>query len=116
MRNTPPLPISGEWRVRVTRSCPKCYMDDTHQDTTCEQCGERLPRFQLAPCEVWRDLEIEIAKTGLEFADNFRAYRYSDGWYVLDFVAAEESGCCGFFTSWTVVNGEKWIIGCNHGH
>jgi len=70
----------------------------------------------IIPEEVWDDLRYEIARNGLEYADNFRAYRYSDEYGYEQFLKKQNNGCCGFFHSHTKVAGEKWIIGCNYGH
>ena len=72
--------------------------------------------FEAVPFEVWEDLQYEIARSDLEYADNFRAYRFRDNYLFDEFQKAERNGCCGVFQSHTVVNGEKWIIGCNYGH
>jgi hypothetical protein len=68
------------------------------------------------PQEVWDDLNYEIAREGLDYVDNFRAYRYHDGYGLAEFNKSRDNGCCGFFQSHTKVDGEKWIIGCNYGH
>ena len=101
-----------------TQACPNCYTDyaDGYHRDVCDSCGERLPWFEYVPMEVWEDLEYEIMRAQLDYADNYRAYRYSDGWYKEAFKAAARRGCCGDFQSHTIINGEKWIIACNHGH
>ncbi len=68
------------------------------------------------PQEVWDDLRYEIARNGLENADNFRAYRMRGHLGYEAYLNARNTGCCGFFESSTMVDGEKWIIGCNYGH
>jgi hypothetical protein len=65
---------------------------------------------------VWGDLEYEIARTGEECGDNFRAYRAKDLFLFEQFIAAAKSGCCGVLETSTIVDGEKWVIGCNYGH
>ena len=72
--------------------------------------------FNAVPEQVWDDLQYEIERNELEYADNFRAYRVSDDFLREAFDEAERSGCCGFFQTHTVVDSEKWIIGCNYGH
>ncbi len=72
--------------------------------------------FKDVPQEVWGELETQIVLKGLDYADNFRAYRVSDGLYKKQFLEAVQNGCCGEYESSTVHNGEEWIIGCNHGH
>ena len=68
------------------------------------------------PQEVWDDLRYEIGRADLEYDDNWRAYRYKDKFLFKEFKQAENKGCCGFFNTSTIINGEKWIIGCNYGH
>jgi hypothetical protein len=72
--------------------------------------------FEQVPDEVWKDLEYEVRREDLDYADNYRAYRYKDRLHFDDFVKAEKNGCCGTFSSHTTVNGDKWIISCNYGH
>jgi hypothetical protein len=62
------------------------------------------------------DLEYEVQKNDLDCADNYRAYKYGDDVGLHKYTELENQGCCGFFQSHTVINGEKWIIGCNYGH
>jgi len=76
----------------------------------------KLDRTNTIPHQVWRDIDYEVAKCDLEYADNYRAYRVSDGYCREEFDHAYNKGCCGFFQSHTIVDGEKWIIGCNYGH
>ena len=75
-----------------------------------------LPNFSKVPQEVWEDLKYEIARNDLDYADNYRAYRYKDSFLKDEFIKADNQGCCGCFESHTVVDGEKWIIGANYGH
>jgi len=70
----------------------------------------------IIPEEVFDDLRYEIARNGLDNADNFRAYRYADKYGYEQFLEKYNNGCCGSFQSHTKVAGEKWIIGCNYGH
>jgi hypothetical protein len=76
----------------------------------------KLETFPEVPPQVWEDLEYEIARCGLDYADNYRAYRFRDGKYKKEFIERDRRGCCGTFEGYTVVDGDKWIIGCNHGH
>lgn len=62
------------------------------------------------------DLHYEIARLDLEYADNYRVYRYKDRAGFRKYRERELRGCCGSFESSTIVNGKKWIIGCNYGH
>ena len=75
---------------------------------------ESIKETQPIPNEVWDDLQYEIDRQGLEFADSFRAYRRRGSYLKEQFEAAR--GCCGSWEGQTVVNGEVWIIGCNYGH
>jgi hypothetical protein len=68
------------------------------------------------PKQVWEDLEYEIARRELEYADNFRAYRYIDQYLYKEYMESKNKGCCGEYESSTRVNGQQWIIGCNYGH
>ena len=75
-------------------------------------------RFNNVPQEVWDDLEYQV-KTVLadeSCVDNRRAYRVRDSLHKSDFVTAEKSGCCGFYNSHSIVDGDMWFVGCNYGH
>ncbi len=72
--------------------------------------------FEQVPKQVWENLEYEIARAELEYADNYRAYRVKDDLCREAFLQAVRQGCCGSFESSTTVAGDKWIIGCNYGH
>lgn len=73
-------------------------------------------KFADVPDAVWKDLDYEIGRADLDFVDNYRAYRFSDGFLKEEYEAAKLKGCCGFFDTWVTVDGEKWGVGCNHGH
>lgn len=72
--------------------------------------------FPNVPKEVWFELEIQIAEQDLDCADNFRAYRVSDGLYRSEFIKRYNAGCCGSYENGATNGGEKWIVGCNYGH
>ena len=73
--------------------------------------------WHLIPTEVRHELQYEIARHELEYADNYRAYRVRDNFLFDDWSTAYHQGCCGSFdTVITLKNGEKWIVGCNYGH
>ena len=75
--------------------------------------------FKDVPQEVWDDLKYNMAYEGLgdeDCVDNYRAYRVSDDFLKDEYIQASNKGCCGSFQTWTKVNGEKWIMGCNYGH
>ena len=38
--------------------------------------------FEKVPADVWEDLLYEINKADLEYADNYRAYRWKDGLHI----------------------------------
>lgn len=78
--------------------------------------GRYISPFDTVPEQVWDDLRYQIAQRDLEYADNFRAYRFIDDYLRKEFEAARNKGCCGCYESATTVNGQKWIIGCNYGH
>tara|TARA_Y100001938_G_C7786465_1_gene280431 strand:- start:190 stop:426 length:237 start_codon:yes stop_codon:yes gene_type:complete len=73
-------------------------------------------KFPNVPKEVWYELELQIAENNLEYADNYRAYRVSDGLHFDEFVKRYKAGCCGSYENGMNYNGERWIIGCNYGH
>ena len=69
------------------------------------------------PTEVITAIVYEEARLDLEYADNFRAYRVSDGFLKKEFFESKARGCCGELESnYIDLSGEKWIIGCNYGH
>lgn len=72
--------------------------------------------FNKVPDQVFLDLEYEVAKAELDYADNYRAYRYHDNYLRKEYKQAWSQGCCGYFETSTTVDGVKWIIGCNYGH
>lgn len=73
--------------------------------------------FDKIPTDVIEALEYEIARAGLEYVDNYRAYRRSDGFLKEEFEKARERGCCGCYEVGVVAeNGAHWIVGCNYGH
>ena len=72
--------------------------------------------FESVPQQVWDSLVWDIAVEGLEYADNFRAYRFEDNFLFDDYIKAANLGCCGVFEGDCTVDGNRWIYGCNHGH
>lgn len=69
------------------------------------------------PSDVLRELLLEIVKAELEYADNFRGYRYKDKHLFNEFIKAKDQGCCGVFETYVFDDeGNKWIVGCNYGH
>jgi hypothetical protein len=71
---------------------------------------------KTVPQQVWDDIEYEIARNELACADNLRAYRYGDREGEQIFRYLEKKGCCGSWNGSTMVDGWRWIIGCNYGH
>ena len=69
------------------------------------------------PDDVLFELRYEIARANLEYDDNHRGYRVKDKLHFNDFLEKQRRGCCGEFEI-TVLdsNGDKWVVGCNHGH
>ena len=69
------------------------------------------------PVDVMEALDYEVARAGLEYVDNYRAYRYKDSFGYDEFIASRKRGCCGFFET-TIVdeNHDTWMVGCNYGH
>lgn len=72
--------------------------------------------FSKVPAAVWQALEDDIEEKDLEYADNYRAYRISDKFLLAEYGEAESHGCCGYYSSTVVVDGEEWMYGCNYGH
>lgn len=68
------------------------------------------------PEAVWDDLDYEVGRNGLEYTDNYRAFRWRDGFMKQQYKYRERKGCCGSFETSTTYDGDRWIIGCNHGH
>lgn len=77
----------------------------------------KLKGFERVPADVWEDLLYEINKAELEYADNYRAYRWKDGLHIGSYKKAVNNGCCGEAQWWTKSrSGDIWRIGCNYGH
>ena len=69
------------------------------------------------PDEVLEAIHYEVERAGLEYADNYRAYRLRDDFLRTHFRKREARGCCGFFkTTYRDTHGDKWVIACNYGH
>ncbi|KZX57770.1 hypothetical protein A3709_19295 [Halioglobus sp. HI00S01] len=66
--------------------------------------------------QALEDIQYEIDRHDLEYADNFRWYQEGDEEGEIAYNEAAESGCCGSFNTTTMINGQKWFIGCNYGH
>jgi len=66
--------------------------------------------------QAMRDLDYEIARHGLEYADNYRACRLDDAEGLAAYNRQAARGCCGAFDTTTKIDGNKWAIGCNYGH
>ena len=86
----------------------------------CRNCLRPPTDCDCIPDETWKqlcaDIEYEVNREGHDYADNFRAYRYKDGWHKPAYLEREKRGCCGYATSHTTMDGDKWIIGWNWGH
>ena len=69
------------------------------------------------PADVQEAMNYEFARAGLEYVDNYRAYKYKGSLGYGAFVTARNRGCCGSYEV-TIIDdsGEKWMVGCNHGH
>ncbi len=69
------------------------------------------------PADVIKELQYEISKANLEYADNYRGYRYKDKHMFNKYLEAKNKGCCGSFETHIYDSkGDKWIVGCNYGH
>lgn len=73
--------------------------------------------INVLPQDVIESLRYEIGRAGLEYADNYRAYRRKDHLHYDEFIARRKRGCCGSYEVDIIdENGDHWIVGCNHGH
>jgi len=69
------------------------------------------------PADVLEAMRYEFGRAGLEYDDNYRAYRHRDWLGYDDFIAKRKSGCCGSYEVGIIDDaGEPWTVGCNHGH
>lgn len=68
------------------------------------------------PREVYDEIEYQVQRLDLDCVDNRRAYKVGDESGRLEFIEAAKSGCCGSWESSAIIDGVKWIIGCNYGH
>lgn len=76
-----------------------------------------MKNWDKVPDDVKEGVRYEIARSGDECDDNHRAYRYKDEFLKKEFIEAERRGCCGTAMSYVIdSNGDKWIVGWNHGH
>lgn len=66
--------------------------------------------------QAYVDLEYEIARNGLDYADNYRVARMNNPAEMLEYARIRKTGCCGDFDTTTMIHGVKWAIGCNYGH
>ena len=66
--------------------------------------------------QLCEDLNYEIARHNLEYADNYRAAIKGNHESEQDYNAVIKRGCCGRFDTTTVINGITYMIGCNYGH
>ena len=73
--------------------------------------------YDMIPEDVLYELKYEIGRNDLEFVDNYRTYRVKDNYLREEYNKAYNEGCCGFMDVAVIdKNGDKWIVGCNHGH
>ena len=76
-----------------------------------------MDNWDQVPEEVKEAIRYDVARSGDEYDDNHRAYRYKDEFLKAEFDAAARRGCCGVGHSHYIDNnGDKWILGWNHGH
>ncbi|QNN99979.1 hypothetical protein phiPsa267_101 [Pseudomonas phage phiPsa267] len=69
--------------------------------------------FMLHP-EAMEELQYQIARNGLEYADSFRMAFFDDDAQVEAYDDAVT--CCGSFDTTMKINGKRVLIGCNYGH
>lgn len=72
--------------------------------------------FKNIPDAVWDELDYQVARHELEYADNYRAYNRDTKEHKADYQRAQDSGCCGFFETRVTIDGQRYTIGCNYGH
>ena len=72
--------------------------------------------FKHVPQEVWEALSYDVAREELEYADSYRAMPAYQA--TKDEVRAYQKAvtCCGQYEGTVIVDGRKWIYGCNYGH
>lgn len=76
-----------------------------------------MKHWEKIPDEVKEGIAYEVARAETEYNDNLRAYRYKDDFLKREFVEAQSRGCCASAMSYVIDNnGDKWIVGWNHGH
>lgn len=69
------------------------------------------------PDDIRKQIDILVEREGLEYADNYRAFRIKDLLGHAEYVKAYEHGCCGFKDRIAFdKSGDQWVIGCNYGH
>jgi len=51
-----------------------------------------------------------------ECVDNYRAFKVGDAEGEARFDEIASNGCCGSHRAEVEIDGEKWVIGFNHGH
>tara|TARA_R110000751_G_scaffold111053_7_gene208928 strand:+ start:763 stop:981 length:219 start_codon:yes stop_codon:yes gene_type:complete len=68
--------------------------------------------------KAYEILQYHIDKNGFDYADNFRCYKEEsdDHENMIKYENSYACGCCGFFDTEVMIDGEKWHIGCNYGH
>lgn len=62
------------------------------------------------------ELNYQIARHALEYADNYRIAREKYAGEMEAYFDAQRRGCCGQFEWSLTLEGQKFFIGCNHGH
>lgn len=71
--------------------------------------------FEKYP-EALEELEYQIARFGLEYADNYRVCNPGIPEEFEAYKKAQRRGCCGVFEWSLSIRGKKILIGCNYGH
>ena len=83
---------------------------------------EKPNKHEIIPNEVWAYLNniIDSNPEQYEYADNFRAYRISDGFMKHKYTEIYNQGCCGYFDDKATITvagqPEEWVVGFNYGH
>jgi len=95
--------------------------DGTYTRIGLIELREDKDRFSFVPDYVWEQIDYEVAAGECEYADNYRACRWSINPTKFAnekkaYYQAQREGCCGFFDSTFTYQGQKWLIGFNYGH
>jgi hypothetical protein len=78
--------------------------------------SELLPRYGAAVCR-WLELRFMRYDREHSCADNFRAAAVGDLEWGVKYLEQRDQGCCGQLDEIaTYLDGQRFFVGCNHGH